>query len=68
MNVKLATTIFLLTVSVVTLGGCTSRAWYDGFKEGAKNNCRNQPESERERCLEKLNEKTYEEYEKERPS
>lgn len=68
MNVKLVITVFLLTVFTVTLGGCTSRAWYDGFKEGAKNNCRNQPESERERCLEKLNEKTYEEYEKERPS
>lgn len=68
MNVKLVITVFLLTVFTVTLGGCTSSAWYDGFKEGAKNNCRNQPESERERCLEKLNEKTYEEYEKERPS
>lgn len=68
MNVKLVITVFLLTVFTVTLGGCTSRTWYDGFKEGAKNNCRNQPESERERCLEKLNEKTYEEYEKERPS
>jgi hypothetical protein len=49
-----------------TICGCTSQAWYDGVKEGAKNECRSQPPSEVDRCLEKLNNKTYEEYEKER--
>lgn len=45
---------------------CTNKAWYEGVKEGAKNNCRSQPPGEVESCLERLNTKTYEEYEKER--
>lgn len=51
---------------IVAIGGCTSQSWYEGVKRGAENNCRNQPPSEVDRCLENLNKKTYEEYEKER--
>jgi hypothetical protein len=49
-----------------TTSSCTTQAWYEAVKEGAKNNCNNQPPSEAERCLDNLNKKTYEEYEKER--
>ena len=59
--------VFTLIV-IIPIVGCSKRAWYDGFKEGAKNNCRNQPESEMERCLENLNKRTYDEYEKDRSS
>jgi hypothetical protein len=54
--------IFLTLAS----SGCSREAWYEGVKEGARNNCRSQPPGEVEPCLEKLNMKTYEEYEKER--
>ena len=57
--------IFLAVLFAITMG-CTRQAWYEGAKMGAENNCRRQPASEAERCLENLNKKTYEEYEKER--
>lgn len=50
----------------MAISGCTTQAWYEGAKQGAENNCRSQPPGESERCLEKLNKKTYEQYEKER--
>lgn len=56
----------LFSIVMIIMSGCTAQAWYDGLKEGANNNCRNQPPSEVNRCLDKLNNKTYEEYEKER--
>lgn len=51
---------------MLAIPGCTTQVWYEGVKQGAENNCRSQPPSESERCLENLNKKTYEEYEKER--
>ena len=59
----------LMTISILltmVLAACTNKAWYEGAQEGARNNCRSQPQSEMEACMEKLNTKTYEEYEKER--
>ncbi|MBF4987820.1 hypothetical protein [Methylophilus sp. 14] len=56
----------LLIILVITTSACTNKAWYEGVKEGARNNCRGQPASEVDACLERLNTKTYEEYEKER--
>ncbi|MEZ0288926.1 MAG: hypothetical protein ACAH05_08170 [Methylophilus sp.] len=53
--------VFLILVS----SGCRRQAWYEGVKEGSRNNCRSQHPSDIEVCLEKLNKKTYEEYEKE---
>lgn len=59
---QLMITSILLTM---VLASCTNKAWYEGAQEGARNNCRSQPQSEVEACMEKLNKKTYEEYEKE---
>ncbi len=55
-----------LCLFIVSIAGCTSQAWYEGAKMGAENNCRKQPPSEIDRCLDKLNKKTYDQYEKER--
>ncbi len=55
-----------LILFTIFMSGCTHEAWYDGVKEGAKNNCQSQPQSEVEACMQRLNTKTYEEYEKER--
>lgn len=48
------------------ISSCTTQAWYESVKKGAENNCRSQPPSEAEQCLENLNKKTNDEYEKER--
>jgi hypothetical protein len=58
----LITLILLIPITC----GCTNKAWYEGVTEGAKNNCRSQPPGVVDSCLERLNNKTYEEYQKER--
>jgi len=68
MNTNYITTIIWLTLLTVSIAGCTTQSWYEGTKRGAENNCRNQSSDESERCLENLNKKSYEEYEKERSS
>jgi hypothetical protein len=65
MNIKTRVLIVLIFV-VNTVAGCSTQAWYDGAKQAAENNCRTQPSTEMERCLENLNKKSYDEYEKER--
>ena len=52
--------------AMLAAGGCTTAAWYEGMKRSAESECRRQPADESERCLARLNKKTYEEYEKER--
>jgi hypothetical protein len=56
----------LLMAIMAIVSACTTQAWYEGAKQGAENQCRQQPPSEMERCLENMNKKTYDEYEKER--
>jgi hypothetical protein len=50
------------------LSGCTTQAWYEGFKAGAENECHKQPPGAAADCLSRLNKKTPEEYDKERLS
>jgi len=60
-------TVGLLLASLgLSLGGCSSRSWYEGMKLSAENECQKQPPGAREDCLLKLNNMTYEAYEKER--
>jgi Flp pilus assembly protein TadD len=63
---KTLTLVAALLAMVVEMSGCTTQAWYEGAKQGAENECCSQPPSEMDSCLERLNKKTYEEYEKER--
>jgi hypothetical protein len=51
---------------LLMLAGCTTETWYEGFKQSSESRCRNQPPGESQRCLEELNKKSYQEYEKER--
>ena len=61
------TFLFILRFFIIaTLTSCTTQAWYESAKQAAENNCRKQPATESERCLENLNKKSYEQYEKER--
>ncbi|MDD2776431.1 MAG: hypothetical protein PHU06_10785 [Gallionella sp.] len=48
------------------LTGCTTAAWYDGFKQQAENECQRQPADARERCLARVNKQSYEDYQRER--
>lgn len=59
-------TLIFLTSLVLIISGCSNKSVYEGVKEGARNNCHSQPPSEVDACLEKLNSKSYEEYEKDR--
>lgn len=51
---------------LVHLAGCSTEAWYEGMKRGAENECYRLPPGESEACLKRVNDKTYQEYEKER--
>ena len=43
--------------------GCTYRAWYEGFRERQRQECyAERGQSEMEKCLERVNSMTYEEY------
>ena len=53
---------------LLTVSGCTTQAWYEGFKTGAQNECYKQPPGAVADCLSRLNKMTPEEYEKERLS
>lgn len=66
MKLNKAFNILALCLAATITSACTTQAWYEGAKQGAENQCRLQPPSEAERCLENANKKTYEEYEKER--
>ena len=55
-----------LLIVVGSLLGCTKQAWYEGVKQGAETECRHQPQSAMESCLERLDKRSYEQYEKAR--
>ena len=57
--------VFLLLIALAG-GGCTTQAWYEAAKVGARNECRRQPSGESETCLSRVNPLTYEEYERQR--
>jgi hypothetical protein len=47
--------------------GCTYRAWYEGFQEGQRQECyKNRGRDETQKCLDRVNSTTYDEYEKSR--
>lgn len=62
MRLQIALPILLL------MCGCTTQAWYEGFKIGAENECYKQPPGAVADCLSRLNKKTHDDYEKERSS
>jgi hypothetical protein len=45
--------------------GCTYRAWYEGFQEQQRQECyKNRGRDETQKCLDRANSITYDEYEK----
>lgn len=60
---KINSTLLLTVFICFTFQGCTYKAWYDGFQEGQRMECnRYESSNERQECLERVNNMTYEEY------
>ncbi len=56
----------LLLLALFVLPGCTARAWYEGGRASAENECRKLPPGGYEDCMARVNRQSYEDYEKER--
>lgn len=56
----------LLLIALAVLPGCTARAWYEGGRAGAENECRKLPPGGYEDCMGRVNRQPYEDYEKQR--
>ena len=67
-NAKSGLVPFVLFVALAVCGaaGCSTKAWYEGMKFSAQNECRRQPLAESERCLARVNTMSYEDYERSR--
>jgi len=51
----------------VTFPGCSSRSWFEGFREMERQNCyKMESPAERQECLDRLDETSYDQYQKER--
>lgn len=59
--------ILLLAFVFLFISGCSSRAWYESFREIERQNCYElESPSERQECLDRLDETSYDQYEKDR--
>ena len=58
--------LLILLLALSTLPGCTARAWYEGGRASAENECRKLPPGGYEDCMARVNRQSYENYEKER--
>lgn len=58
--------LILALLVLVLLPGCSRRAWYEGARQSAENECRQLPPGGYEDCMRRVNRRSYEDYEKER--
>ncbi len=61
--------VFVVCVVPLTavLSGCSSRSWYDGFRETERRNCYNiENPIERQQCLDRVEGMTYDHYQEKR--
>ncbi len=56
----------LIPVLAILLAGCSTQTWYEGFRMGAESQCIRQPPGADVACRDRVNQKTYDEYVKER--
>jgi hypothetical protein len=66
MKTRHAASLLAIIASALSLSACTTAAWYQGMKISAENECRRRLSGDVERCLAQLNQKSYDDYEKER--
>jgi hypothetical protein len=65
-KMKTGTLLLPLALAVIAIVGCSTKAWYEGMKIRAQNDCRRLPPGEVESCLARVNTMTYDEYERKR--
>lgn len=56
----------LMAALVLGLSGCSTQSWYEGFRMGAESQCTRQPPGADSACRDRVNQKTYDEYDQER--
>jgi hypothetical protein len=56
----------MLLPALLALAGCSSRAWYEGLRTSAENECRRLPPGGYEDCMARVHRQPYEAYEQER--
>jgi len=66
MKTRFVPLVLLAGCTAVAVAGCSTKAWYEGMRLGAQNDCRRQPSGEAEQCLSRVNTMTYEDYERKR--
>jgi len=55
--------LLLVVLTSASVAGCTSKAWYEGFQQQQRAACGRYPQQyEVQRCLDKLNNLSYEQY------
>ncbi len=55
-----------IALQAITVSACTREAWYAGGQASAEQQCRRKPGDEMQRCIERLKNQSYQDYEKER--
>ena len=66
MHMKRAILISCITLSSLLVSACSTRAWYEGVQQSAKNDCLDQPPSALDDCLSRVDNQSYQDYEKAR--
>lgn len=56
----------LLPALALALAGCTPGAWYESARASAELQCQRQPAAAYEACLQRVNQKSYQDYARER--
>ena len=64
MNINLPTKLILVTLCLIS--GCTNKELYNSTQIQSKHHCDKEVGSEREKCMQQRNTKSFEEYEKDR--
>ena len=59
MNRQRASFTAILAIAVFAAAGCSTKAWYEGMKVNAQNDCRRQPSGVSESCLARINTMSY---------
>jgi hypothetical protein len=65
--IKMLSPLLLACCVYFAIQGCTYRAWYEGIKEQQRQNCYKYiSQDEIDKCLDRVNSMTYDQYEKAR--
>ncbi|WP_191601518.1 hypothetical protein [Marinomonas algicola] len=66
MNVLKNGRLFLLLISVFYMAACSNKDLYEAIQDNRVNECRNMTYNQEQACLNSINQKSYEEYNRER--